>query len=230
MGTAPDYAQALTHEAAQATKGNTANSAVLADPTDDVEWWSEAQLNWRFKPKFRLTLAGALRRGQVNDAFINKQLGIGFGWTFHKNLSFATQYRHIISTPVPSRRSIEERVYVELTPRTDLRAGFVFSDRNRFDWRWINGALSKRYRNRLQLERPFALAFNGHERQFTPYFYYEAYYDSRYKSLARHQIFGGARLPLAPHITFKGYYMRQLDGHARPGYLHVIGTFLQFDF
>ncbi len=37
------------------------------------------------------------------------------------------------------------------------------------------------------------------------------------------------RVPLTKHLTFDGFYMRQLDNRVRPGFLHVIGTFLRVE-
>ena len=220
----------LTAQNTTAEKSTEAHTAPTVEPRDDVQGWPDSQIIWRLKPPFSLILFGSLRRGQHNDTFISKQIGGGFNWAFHPHFSFGAQYRHIISTPTPTRRSVEERFQAELTPRTSLRAGFALSDRNRLEIRRLNGDVSFRFRNRVQIERPFNLGFNGHEHRFVPYISYELYYDSRTQSFVRQQIFTGARTPLVNHLTLNGFYMRQLDGQSRPGYLHVIGSFLQFDF
>ena len=200
------------------------------DPTDDVQWWPDLLLNWHMKPTFSLNLFGTVRRGQHNDAPSATQLGGGFNWALHRNFSLASQYRHVVTTPTPTRRAEEERLHIDGTPRANLGAGFTFSDRNRVEFRHVNGVFSMRYRNRSQIERPVRLTFNGQEQPITPYFSFEVFYDSRSRAWSRKQIYTGARVPLIKHVTFNGFYMRQFDAQARPGYLDVIGTFLQFEF
>ena len=188
------------------------------------------QLTWRIKPKFGLVLFGTIRRGQHNDDAITKQRGIGFNWTLNRNFSVASQYRKVINTFTPTKRSEEDRLHFDFTMRTNLSKGFTVSDRSRIEFRNLNGIFATRYRNRSQIELPLQFRFDNHERTVTPYFSVELFYDSRTQAWSRKQIYAGSRVPLVKHVTFNGFYMRQWDAVARPGYLHVIGSFLQFDF
>ena len=204
--------------------------AQTAQPTDDVQWWPDMQLTWRIKPNFGLVLFGTIRRGQHNDDAITKQRGIGFNWTAHRNFTVAAQVRKVINTFTPTRRSEEDRLHFDFTLRTNLGKGFMVTDRSRIEFRNLNGVLATRYRNRSQIERPLHLSFNDHERTVTPYVSFEIFYDSRTQAWSRKQLYSGARVPLVEHVTFNGFYLRQWDAVARPGYLHVVGSFLQFDF
>ncbi|NOT60383.1 MAG: DUF2490 domain-containing protein [Acidobacteria bacterium] len=201
-----------------------------AQPTNDVQWWPDMQLTWRIKPNFGVVLFGTIRRGQHNDAAITKQRGLGFNWTAHRNFTVASQYRKVINTFTPERRTEEDRLHFDFTPRANLGKGFVVTDRNRIEFRNLNGVFATRYRNRSQIERPLHVTLDGHEHTLTPYFSVEVFYDSRTQAWSRKQIYTGARLPVIEHVTFNGFYMKQWDAVARPGYLHVIGTFLVFDF
>ena len=204
--------------------------AQTAQPTDDAQWWPDMQLTWRIKPNFGLVLFGTIRRGQHNDAAITRQRGLGFTWTAHRHFLVASQYRKVINTFTPVRRTEENRLHFDFTLRTNLGKGFTVTDRNRVELRDLNGTFASRYRNRSQIERPLQFTFNGHEHSVTPYFSFEMFYDSRTQAWSRKQIYGGARVPLVNHVTFNGFYMRQWDAVARPGYLRVIGSFLQFEF
>lgn len=201
-----------------------------ADPTDDVQWWPDIQFNWRIKPRFSLVGFGTRRSGQHSDGASAKQIGGGFNWSMHRNFSLASQFRRVITTPTPARRAEEYRVHLDATPRFNLGAGFQFTDRNRFEIRHVNGVVSTRYRNRSQIERPLHFTLNGHEQPITPYFSVEVFFDSRTRAWSRKQTYTGARIPLIKHVTFNVFHMRQWDAVARPGYLHVIGSFLIFDF
>ncbi len=199
-------------------------------PNDDVQWWPDLQLIWRVKPTFGLVLFGTIRRGQHNDAAITKQRGIGFTWMAHGNFTVASQYRKVINTFTPTRRTEEDRLHFDFTPRVNLGKGFSVTDRSRMEFRNLNGVFATRYRNRSQLERPLPFALGKHEQPITPYVSFEIFFDSRTHTWSRKQIYTGARVPLAEHVTFNGFYMRQWDAVARPGYLHVIGSFLLFEF
>jgi hypothetical protein len=201
-----------------------------ADPTDDVQWWPDLQFNWRIKPRFALVGFATRRSGQYADGPSAKQIGGGFNWALHRNFTFASQFRRVSTTPTPTRRAEEYRFLIDATPRLNLGAGFLVTDRNRFEIRCVNGIYSTRYRNRSQIERPLRFTLNGHEQPVTPYFSVEMFYDSRTQAWSRKQIYIGARVPLIEHVTFNGFYMRQWDAVARPGYVHVIGSFLIFDF
>ncbi len=204
--------------------------AQTAQPVNDVQWWPDVQLIWRIKPKFGLVLFGTIRRGQHNDDAITKQRGLGFTWTVHRNFTVASQVRKVINTFTPTRRTEEDRLHFDFTPRFNLGKGFSVTDRSRIEFRNLNGTFASRYRNRSQIERPLHFKLDGHERTVTPYFSVELFYDSRTRAWSRKQIYSGARVPLVEHLTFNGFYMRQWDAVARPGYLHVVGSFLQFDF
>ena len=77
-------------------------------------------------------------------------------------------YRYLPSTNGPT----EHRGVVEATGRCPLKSGFLFSDRNRADFRFINGEFSWRYRNRLTAERTVSIL----SYHFTPYARGEVYF------------------------------------------------------
>lgn len=196
------------------------------DPQRDSQLWPDVITTIELNEKLSLVLFGTARLGRDDSALINKQLGIGLNRTLSKNLSTAFQYRFIKNEPTPNRLSTEHRLHADLTPRTPLKFGFQLSDRNRFEWRNINGNVSWRYRNRLQFERPFNIG----ERRITPYISGETMYDTRPANWTRNQLYVGARVPVVKHVTWDGFYMRQWDARTQPGFLNVVGTFIRLDF
>jgi hypothetical protein len=73
--------------------------------------------------------------------------------------------------------STEQRIVLEATPRFPLKSGLMVIDRNRADLRFIDGKFSWRYRNRLTLEREFAIKSYF----LLPFIRIEGYYDSNYE-------------------------------------------------
>jgi len=196
------------------------------DPQRDTQFWPDTSVTIKLRPDINLILYGTARWGRDSSALVNEQAGFGFSKSFSKNLSSTIFYRFINSEPTPGRRSSEHRIYLDLTPRKSLGAGFTVQDRNRIEWRDVNQRTSWRYRNRLQFERPFSI----NERKITPYFAVEPMYDTRYHAWNRTQMYIGSRVPLIKHVTFDGFYMRQFDARTRPGFLHVIGGFWRLEF
>ena len=97
---------------------------------------------------------------------------------------------------------------------------------HRIEWRDINTRVSWRYRNRLQFERPLAIS----EHKLTPYVACEPMYDTRHRTWSRTQCYVGSRIPLNKHVTFDGFYMRQWDARANPGFLHVFGAYWRLEY
>jgi hypothetical protein len=198
----------------------------VTDVQDDTQLWPDVSVTVRLRDKLRLNMLATVREGRDVSDVVNKQFGIGLGITLNKYLSVAQMYRYVRSQPLPGTDQREHRWVTDLTLRIPLRGGFLLTDRHRHDWRDISGNWSHRYRNRVQLERSISL----HDHRLTPYISAEPYYDTRFHTWTRTQYFFGARVPVIRHLTFDGFYMCQLDDRARPGNLHVIGTFLRLDF
>ena len=75
------------------------------------------------------------------------------------------------------------------------------TDRNRFEFRWVNGAYSTRYRNRILVERP--VKTRGYE--WTPYGDAEVAYtlsNDRW-SYVKYEV--GMQLPVLKHFTAEIY-------------------------
>lgn len=197
-----------------------------ADANADTQLWPDLQISIRLNPRVSANFFGTLREGRNINALVSEQIGAGAGLILNRYLSLSPLYRFIANQPTPTRHSTEHRFYLDLTARLPLGRGFALVDRNRGELRQINGVLSRRYRNRLQLERAFSL----HDHKITPYVAGELFYEDRYHLWSRSQYLIGARFPLQQHLTLDSYYMRMIDVRARPGHLHVIGTIVRLDF
>jgi|HubBroStandDraft_5_1064220.scaffolds.fasta_scaffold10064_3 hypothetical protein len=117
-------------------------------------------------------------------------------------------YRYIPSTDGPT----EHRIVTEATPRFPLKVGFLISDRNRIDFRFINGDFSWRYRNRLTAERTFSIL--GYH--FIPYVRGEGFYDSNYEKWSRTTLGIGSTFPIRKHTEIDSSYEHQNDTSKSP--------------
>ena len=155
-------------------------------------------------------------RGRVNshvDLSRSKMLLVRSGYLFSrpKNNSGA---------------STEHMLTMEATGRAHLPASLLLSDRNRVDFRWLNGAFRWRYRNRLKLER----TFRAGRFEFTPYGHVEGFYSVDQKAWTRLRYAAGAEWTLTRRIVLEGYFLRQDDWRSSPRHVHAVGVVAQFYF
>jgi hypothetical protein len=196
------------------------------DTEHEAQLWPDVQATINLKDRWSLVLFGTARLGRGWTAINNEQLGVGVTKRLGSGFSTSLMYRRVYSQPQPGRNVVEDRLFGDLTPRWALTKRWQLSDRNRFEWRRIDGRTSFRYRNRPQLERPISIG----EKRITPYISFETFFDSRFREWSRFQIYTGTRIPLSRHLTLDGFYMHQWDDRARPGYIDVVGAQWRFEF
>jgi hypothetical protein len=121
-------------------------------------------------------------------------------------------YRYL---PSYTGGSNENRGVLEVTPRyplTGLLGHVLLSNRNRVDFRLIEGEHSWRYRNRLSVERELSV---GRVRA-NPYARFEVYYDSRFDKWSRTESMVGSSFPVTRNWELEAYYDYQHDTSASP--------------
>lgn len=116
---------------------------------------------------------------------------------------------------------------IELNSRYLLPWDLVLTDRNRGEFRSINGKpFDTRYRNRLRLERDLR---HG-SFTCTPYIFDEIFYDTSYDRWTPNRYGVGIQFPAGRHMVFDPYYMRQNDSQSNPPHLNIIGLRWNFFF
>jgi hypothetical protein len=113
-------------------------------------------------------------------------------------LLLETGYR-IITAP---NAAPENRLLTSATFHLPVTARVLITDRNRADLDWKDGKFSWRYRNKLTLERTFAI----HSYHSIPYASVEPYYESQYEKWSTTSIYAGCLLPVGKHVQFNPYY------------------------
>jgi hypothetical protein len=132
----------------------------------------------------------------------------------------------------------EHRVLTEQTLRKLLPGELLLSDRNREDFRFVNGDFSFRYRNRVSIEREVDL-FKG--RTITPYVSAEIFCDTRTSAWNRNRFAvgfqqslrrGPLRKMLLPkrQVILDLYFMRQNDSRSDTQHVNAVGAALAFYF
>lgn len=123
-------------------------------------------------------------------------------------------------------RSYESRPLVETTFRV-FRAGPVrMLNRNRAEWRWVDGKYSYRLRDRVALERVPPSTGLGP----APYAMFEAYFDSKPRTIDRLAPRVGITLRIMGPASMDLYYLRQDNLRSKPVYTNIGGLIFQFSY
>ena len=213
------------------------------ESTTHQEFWPEIDVYINVKPKVRLYLLGTVSKAVEDGEFRNAQgyegqIGVHVDYIPNEHLILRAGYRYGTSVGSNSDSFKEHRLLTEQTLRQLLPADFLLSDRNREDFRFVNGDFSFRYRNRVTLERELHL-LKG--RTITPYVSGEIFYDTRYNIWNRNRFAVGVqqslrRGPLRKMVLPKRqiildlYLMRQNDSRAEIQHVNAIGAALSFYF
>jgi hypothetical protein len=118
---------------------------------------------------------------------------------------------------------VEQRLFSDATLRLALGSNVLLSNRNRAEYRWLDGAFSWRYRNQVKLERDRAFRLPT-----TPYASAELFYDSRYSAVSIYRYTGGISVVISPRWIVEPYYVYQIEKHSQSRRIHAIGLTIQF--
>jgi hypothetical protein len=193
-------------------------------PQSATQFWSEQQFAAAVNERVDLVLLGYLHLGRKSERPIAEHAATGLGVSFRlgKHLTVFPFYTHFENQPAVAVRSKEERLTIEATLKFPLRH-VTFSDRHRFEYHWRQPPLNFiHYRNRMQLEHAFKVW------EITGFIADEVFYDTHFDAWIRNRMYAGVARKVNKHFSFELYYMRQNDGHSRPGDLNVLGNTLKF--
>jgi len=206
------------------------------------EFWPEIDVYINLKPKVRLFLLGTVSKSVEDGELFNakafeSQIGMHVDYIPNKHFILRTGYRFGTSVGETSEPFKEHRLLTEQTLRKLLPGDLLLSDRNREDFRFLNGDFSFRYRNRVTLEREFQLQ----KRTVTPYVSGELFYDTRFDSWNRNRLAVGVQILLRRgpirklllpkrQVILDVYYMRQNDSRSNAAHVNAIGASLAFYF
>ena len=127
------------------------------------ELWPEIDVYVPIEEKVRLFFLFTVTKAEETKENLEGQFGAHVDYTVSRRLVLRAGYRYVFSLTETDPFK-ERRIVSEQTIRQDLPLKILLSDRNRQDFRFVNGKFSFRYRNRLTLEREFVLP-----RTLTPY-------------------------------------------------------------
>lgn len=207
-----------------------------AQETDD-QFWPEVDTYVRLNRDARLFFLIAPVRetgaGSYDDTQVGAHFEFGVAPHARKHLMEAYDadqlrylrvrvgYRETFELSGDDNTVSERRIVTDLTPRFFLPWELLVAQRNRVDYRWIEGQdYSWRYRPRVWIERQSKIG----SVTLVPHAAVELYYDSRYDSWERTQYRAGLSVPVAHWFVPQAYYARQIDREPTRKYTNALGV------
>ncbi|MBV8553437.1 MAG: DUF2490 domain-containing protein [Acidobacteriaceae bacterium] len=205
----------------------------------EAQVWPEADAHIEFPSHLRLLVFSGVQQG-VDYPYQQWYSSAGLGYQFKPirlphlvNIDPDKEFHFLAGAGYEFLRTIqsgkvknEDRIIVEMTFSFRLPSEFLLQDRNRVEFRWVNGAYSTRYRNLLFLERDFLL----HGFRFSPYGSAEVFYDISKNSWDEEWYTAGIQWPYKHIFMLDTYYQRQNCPTCNPAYWNVAGLTLNFYF
>ena len=196
------------------------------------EFWPGVDVHAQLRSNFRVLAWSELKKGEdFPYQQVNLGTGLAYQWKrFQKPhlenidpdkesfLVVGVGYEYL-RTIQSGKDSYEDRLAVQVTPRYRPPAEFLLTDRNRVEFRWVNGDYETRYRNRMTIERPFLIR----EFRFDPYASAEFFYNIPKSSWNQEQYAAGVQLPYRRILMVDLYYLRQNCDTCSPEHLNVFG-------
>jgi hypothetical protein len=141
------------------------------------------------------------------------------------HLVFGAGYEYLHTIQNGSLK-IENRILTQITPNYLAPGDILITDRNRVEFRWVNGAYDVRYRNKLVVQHDFEF----HNFRFAPYASGELYYDRNHQSWNQNQYGGGIQFPYKKLLMVDAYLLHQNCTSCSPPSINMVGLTLNLYF
>jgi hypothetical protein len=214
---------------------------LVAQDSTQKEIWPELDVYYRINEKFRLygLISGTRSnseytdgtasifldyfmlpwlRGKRNDTELSDTARGYFIW-FRAGYSYS-------DAPPGDKKKVVNLIETETNSNFHLPEDIVLIDRNRLDWRWVNGLFQPIYRPRLKFVRNFKtdyLTFNAY--LWSEYFFY-----LNDNTQNRLRICFGTEIKVLKTMDFELYLLHQFQNKQYVEPLNAVGIQLNFYF
>jgi hypothetical protein len=216
-----------------------AGIAPAQSPAAENEVWPKVSAFIELRPKTRLEIFGQRQNG---EEFSYYQWNVGAMVSYrmkrlvrrdesdideeNKHLLVLGAGYEYLQTDQSGDTKRESRIVFQGTGRHRPGAGFLFTDRNRLEFRWVNGVYDFRYRNKLTVNR----AFRANKFRLTPYASGELFWDRNHHSWNENQYSFGVQLPYKTRLMLDTYYLHQNCTTCAQQHINVLGLTLNLYF
>jgi len=210
------------------------------DSSGQKQIWPELEVYYRINEKFRLygLISGTRSNSEYTDGTAGAYLDyfalpwlkgrryadlhdttVGYYWSFRIGYSY--------SNAPPSDKKKEVNILeTETNNNFQLPMKITLMNRNRLDWRWVNGEFQPIYRPRIKFIRNFKTAYLT----FDTYLYGEYFFYLNDNAQNRFRLTVGSDIKVTDYLDFEVYYLYQFQHLPSVEPLNAIGLQLNFYF
>lgn len=212
------------------------------EQTSSVEFWPELDLWLRLDPAWRLSMWIPISRSVESDYREGSLiLQADYGWGRSKTVVkrrmidedraremkvFLARAGYLTGESLGDQGAAykEDMAFGEFHVRNPLKGRILVSHRLRTDFRWLNEDrdFSARLRYRLMVEKEYLSGRTS----IVPYVNVEPYYDSRYSTVNRVRVIGGATVSWKPGVALEGNFTYQHDTRASVTNVYALNVIL----
>ena len=208
-------------------------------PAAETEVWPKVTASFDLRPRTRLQVYGELQNGE-DFPYIQWKVGAIVNYRMRRivhlgepgideedehHFVLGAGYEYLQTTQNDDTKR-ENRIIVQGTGRHRPGAGFLLTDQNRIEFRWVNGVYDFRYRNKLTVNR----ALRVNKFRFTPYASGELFWDRNHHSWGEDQYSFGVQLPYKHRLMLDTFYLHQNCTTCSQQHINVFGLTLNLYF
>lgn len=210
----------------------TFGAGALAQSDTVAEFWPAVDAHVQLADNYRLLGFVGMRKGEESEyQQVNGGLAFGYQWkkitkTHYENIDPDKEHILLLGGGYEFLRTVqsgkpkdEDRAVLEAYPGFRPVPRFLLRDRNRVEFRWVDGVYSTRYRNQLWGEYDIAIR----NYRFSPYGAAEFFYNGASASWNEEQYTAGLQFPYKRILMLNTYYLRQNCPTCKPANLNVGG-------
>lgn len=190
-----------------------------AEARDDRQLWLEQKWSVPLSQTVKLVGKSEERfRDDMSD-FYSQIASVGVSWNWLPGVKIEPGY-HYRWTEQAGRETNENRLFLNATP-SGFYGPFHLEDRNRVEFRHLNGRDDWRYRNKPKLSVDMGRGWYAVE----PYVADEVFYGARAGEWNRNRLFLGVEKSATKQVSVELYYMIESNKQGRDwNEFHVLGV------
>jgi Protein of unknown function (DUF2490) len=205
--------------------------------TTETQAWPEADFHVQLPSNLRVLAFTGLEQG-AGYPYQQWYTAAGLGYQFKniltkhlENIDPDKEHYLVVAGGYEFLRTVqsgkvkdEDRMVIEVMPGFRPLPWLLVRDRNRVEFRWVDGAYSTRYRNQLSIETDIL----AHGYRFTPFASAEAFYGAPKQSWNEEYYTAGVQWPHKRLMMLETYYRRENCPTCKPAHWNVGGATLNF--
>ncbi|MBM3804625.1 MAG: DUF2490 domain-containing protein [Acidimicrobiia bacterium] len=193
-------------------------SAPVPSTDDDSELWMAVQFAMPLRERTDLVLAGSYRQGRDFSHPAYETGAVALRLRLGRRIALSPLYQFVATQYYPGVHTRENRLAVSTVFSFPVK-GFIIDEAHQLEQRFRQPRNSNRYRNRVQVERPFRF----HDAQYRVFAWDEVFYDWGLHAWSRNRFSVGAGKRLNSSLGIDLFFLKQNARFSRPRDINAVG-------